>query len=120
MRRMLVVEDERKIAECLKQYFSTQGFSVSSVFSGEDAIDWLSREAADIVLIDILLPGISGIETLRRVKQMHPSARIVMVTAHDQGELRQEACKYGATDYITKPLTFSEPTWSSVLATPAY
>ena len=120
MRRMLVVEDERKIADCLKDYFSARGFEVGSVFSGEEAIERLGKEVADVVLIDVLLPGISGIETLRRVKQMHPKARVVMVTAHDQDHLRQEARKYGAMDYITKPLTFSEPAWSSVLSTPAY
>lgn len=120
MRKMLIVEDERKIADCLKDYFSQRGFSVASVFSGEEALERLGKEVADVVLIDVLLPGISGIETLRRAKQMHPKARVVMVTAHDQDHLRQEARQYGALDYITKPLTFSEPAWASVLSAPGY
>ena len=118
MRRMLIVEDERDICECLQEYFSARGFTVISAFSGEEALDRLQGDAADVILLDILLPGLSGMEVLKRVKQLHPQAQVVMVTALDQDTLREEAHRYGAAGYITKPFDFSDQTWSLVLAPP--
>ena len=115
MRRMLIVEDERDICDCLQQYFSLKGFSVVSAFSGEEALEQLSKDPPDVVLLDILLPGLSGIEVLRRVKELRPDAHVVMVTALDQESLRLQAHRYGAAGYITKPFDFSETTWSVVL-----
>lgn len=115
MRRMLIVEDERDISDCLQEFFRSRGFSVTSAFSGEEALQHLRGQPADVVLLDILLPGLSGIEILRRVKELHPAARVIMVTAHDQSELRLQAYRYGAVAYITKPFDFSARTWSAAL-----
>ncbi len=114
MRRMLIVEDERDVCDCLRQFFSHHGFAVSSAFSGEEALEQLSKDVADVVLLDILLPGLSGIEVLRRVKTMCPNAKVVMVTALDRQDLREQARRWGAAAYITKPFDFSETTWSVV------
>ena len=116
MRRMLIVDDEPDICECLKEFFATRGFSVSAAFSGEEALDRLSEGGADVILLDILLPGLSGIEVLKHAKALNPEARVVMVTALDQDDLRTQAIHYGAAAYITKPFNFSDETWSSVLA----
>lgn len=116
MRRMLIVEDERDLCDCLEQFFSRRGFSVVTVFSGEEALRWLEASPADVILLDILLPGISGLEVLRRVKQQYPEARIVIVTGLDQLELKAEARLFGASAYITKPFDFSDATWAPVLA----
>ena len=118
MRRMLIVEDERDICDCLEQFFATRGFSVVSAFSGEEALVKLEEGAADVILLDILLPGLSGMEVLKRAKALHPRAQVVMVTALDQIELREEARQYGASAYITKPFDFSPTTWAPVLAGP--
>ena len=115
MRRMLIVDDEQDICECLGRFFSARGFSVISAFSGEEALIRLAADEIDVVLLDILLPGICGIEVLRRIRECSPSARVVIVSALDQSELREQAHHYGAADYITKPFDFSEATWSSVL-----
>jgi DNA-binding NtrC family response regulator len=116
MRRMLIVEDERDIAECLADFFTARGFAVASSFSGEEALDKLDEETVDVILLDILLPGISGIEVLRRAKVKHPNATVVMVTSLDQIDLRQEAHRCGAAAYVTKPFDFSTATWSAVLS----
>ena len=116
MRRMLIVEDERDICDCLQQFFSARGFSVLSAFSGEEALEQLQEHDADVILLDILLPGLSGIEVLRRAKELHPRARIIMVTALDQEDLRNQAHRYGAAAYVTKPFDFSLETWSAVFA----
>jgi len=114
MQRMLIVDDQLDICGCLEDYFSARGFAVASVFSGEQALQLLERQPADVVLLDILLPGLTGIEVLKRVRQICPSAKVIMVTALDQGELRAEARRYGACAYVTKPFDFSETTWSAV------
>ena len=116
MRRMLIVEDERDIAECLQDYFSTRGFTVSCVFSGEEAVEKLKTAPADVILLDLLLPGISGLEVLRHAKKRYPGARVLIVTGQDRTEFRAEARLYGAVAYITKPFDFSETTWSSAFA----
>ena len=115
-RQMLIVEDERDICECLQQFFSERGFAVVSAFSGEEALELLKEQPVDVILLDLLLPGLSGIEVLRRAKQLHPQARVVIVTALDQIDLRNQAHRYGAADYITKPFNFSPSTWSAVFA----
>jgi two-component system response regulator (stage 0 sporulation protein F) len=89
---------------------------VSAAFSGEEALDQLSAGGADVILLDILLPGLSGIEVLKHAKALHPEARVIMVTGLDQDELRAQTRHYGAAAYITKPFDFSDETWSSVLA----
>ena len=113
---MLIVEDERDLCDCLEHYFRTRGFSVVAAFSGEEALKTLEDHPADVILLDLLLPGISGMEVLRHAKQLYPGARVVIVTGHDRVELRAEARLYGACAYITKPFDFSETTWSPVLA----
>lgn len=118
MRQMLIVEDERDIYDCLQQFFSTRGFSVASAFSGEEALDLLQEQVADVILLDILLPGLSGIEVLRRVRELYPNARVIIVTALDQENIREQAHHYGAVGFVTKPFDFSENTWYQVFSTP--
>ena len=116
MRRMLVVDDESDICDCLRQFFSQRGFAVSCAFSGEEALERLTHESADVVLLDLLLPGLSGIEVLKRTKAFDPRIRVVIVTALDHTELRDQAHHYGAAAYITKPFDFSEATWAPVFS----
>ena len=118
MRRMLIVDDERDICDCLQQFFASRGFSVATAFSGEEALMRITQGGADVVLLDILLPGLSGMEVLRRLKELTPRVQVVMVTGLDQTHLRAEAYRYGAAAYVTKPFDFSDATWSSVLAAP--
>ena len=120
IRHMLIVEDERDICDCLEQFFRGRGFSVVSVFSGEEALAHLSESSVDVVLLDILLPGLSGIEVLKQAKQLYPQAKVIMVTALDQETLRVQAHRYGASAYITKPFDFSDATWSVVLSPTSY
>ena len=115
MRRMLVIDDEQDICDCLKDYFSAHGFNVGLAFSGEEALKRLTEEAVDVILLDILLPGLSGIEVLKRAKEICPNAQIIMVTALDELDLRLQARRYGAAGYITKPFNLSSMTWSAVL-----
>ncbi len=115
-RNMLIVDDEQDICDCLRHYFLARGFAVTSVFSGEEALAELARHPVDVVLLDILLPGISGLEVLRRVKELLPEVRVVIVSSHDGPDLREEARAHGACAFVAKPFDFSDHTWAPVLA----
>jgi len=115
MQRMLIVDDERDICELLEEFFKTKGFSVLSAFSGEEALDQLGQNPPDVILLDILLPGISGLEVLRRIKERHPHTRVIMVTSLDRVELKTEALEHGAADFVLKPFDFSLTTWAAAL-----
>ena len=112
---MLVVDDERDICDCLERFFCGRGFVVSCAFSGEEALEQLHQESVDVLLLDLLLPGLSGIEVLRRAKILRPALQVIVVTAFDRAELRVAASRYGASGYVTKPFDFSETTWSLIL-----
>lgn len=115
-RRMLIVDDEQTVCGCLEQFFGKRGFTVTSAFSGEEALAKLKDGAVDILLLDILLPGIHGIEVLKRAKQLYPSARVIVMTALDHQPLQEEARRYGADAFVMKPFDLSDTTWSVVLA----
>ncbi len=115
---MLIVDDELDVCDCLQHFFQSRGFDVTSAFSGEEALDRLSQGPVDVILLDILLPGLSGIEILKQVKELCPRTRIIMVTGLDDWDLRVDARRYGASAYITKPFDFSEATWSAVFLDP--
>lgn len=111
--RMLIVDDEQDICAILKDFFTIRGFNVISVFSGEEALERITQEPIiDVLLLDILLPGLSGIEVLRRVRELKPDLRIVMITSLDDPSLRQQASYYGAAGYVTKPFDLTDKTWA--------
>ena len=114
-RRMLVVDDERVVCECLRDFFVAHGFTVAVAFSGEEALAKLAEQSYDVVLLDILLPGIHGLEVLRQLRRQHPLATVVMMTALDEDDLRNQARQLGATAFVTKPFDLSDETWAVVL-----
>ena len=115
MRRLLIVDDEPDVCECLRDFFSTRGFAVEIAFSGEEALERILRGAIEVLLLDIMLPGISGLEVLKRVKEVRPYTRVVMMTGLSYPELRRAAQVCGACGYVTKPFDFTEVTWEPVL-----
>ncbi|MBI2093424.1 MAG: response regulator [Candidatus Omnitrophica bacterium] len=114
VRKMLIVDDEQDICACMRDFFQTKGFKVICAYSGEEALARLAEQEVDVLLLDILLPGVSGIEVLRCVKESFPRVRIVMVTSVDREDVRAQAHQYGAAAFITKPFDFSNTTWSQV------
>ena len=114
-RRMLVVDDERVVCECLRDFFAAHGFGVTTAFSGEEALEQLGGQAYDVVLLDVLLPGIHGLEVLRQVRRQYPQTKVVMMTALDDEHVRQQARQIGAHAFIGKPFDLSDETWAVVL-----
>jgi len=101
--RILVVDDERMIRWSIQQALSAEGHAVATAETGEEALAQASDEPFDLVLLDIALPGIDGIEVLRRLKAQDPSVTVIMVTAADEVKTAVEAMKLGACEYVTKP-----------------
>ena len=98
-----MVDDERMIRWSIQQALSKDGHSVTAVETGEEAVAQASDEMPDLVFLDITLPGIDGIEVLRRLKGIEPSVAVVMVTATDEVKTAVEAMRLGAYDYVSKP-----------------
>src|SRR5512145_1238899 len=101
--KIMVVDDERMIRWSIQQALTRDGHSVAAVETGEEAVSQASDEVPDLVFLDITLPGIDGLEVLRRLKSIDPSVTVVMVTATEDLKTAVEAMRLGAYDYVSKP-----------------
>lgn len=106
--RVLVVDDEHLIRWSLEQSLKKQGYTVQTVGSGEEAIEYVRKHSPDLVLLDIQLPGIDGIETLERIKDIDSDISVIMITALGVLETAVKAMQLGAFDYINKPFNLDE------------
>jgi two-component system KDP operon response regulator KdpE len=106
--RILVVDDEPAIRRALRAPLLELGFNVGEASRGEEALQALRAVTYDVVLLDINMPGIGGIETLRRIRAFAPRLPILMLTVRDGEEEKVEALELGADDYITKPFSTRE------------
>jgi len=106
--KLLVVDDEKDVCDFVKTFFSVRGYHVFTVSNGEEALKIVEREDPLIVLQDIRMPGIDGIETLRRMKKKRLNNRVIMVTCVDDIDRMETAKKLGADGYITKPLILDD------------
>lgn len=104
--RILIVDDEQSVREVLSEYFTEQGYSVESADGGEEALAAVQRSTPDLVLLDVRMPGIDGVETLRRLRKIAPDLSVIMVTANEDVGLARETLKLGALDYVAKPFDF--------------
>jgi len=104
---VLVVDDEKLIRWSLSERLTRNGYRVASAESGEEALQRLAEDPFDILLQDVRLPGIDGIETLKRALAMQPQLAVVMMSAHSTVEIAVEGMKHGAIDFLVKPFPFS-------------
>ncbi len=109
-RKILIVDDEVKICRMLSEHFSLQGYEVSTARRGEDAMTMAYLVRPQVVLLDLLMPGpgMSGIDTLKQLKQLAPPPKIIMISAADHEEVIQGALNLGADRYVCKPLNLLE------------
>ena len=106
--RILVVDDEAAIRRALRPPLLELGFQVAEASRGEEALQLLRSGTYDAVLLDVNMPGIGGIETLRRIRSFASRLPVLMLTVRDQEEEKVEALDLGADDYITKPFSTRE------------
>lgn len=105
MIRVLIVDDESGIRSSLKGVLTDEGYSVEAVATGEECLDRLAGEDFAIVLLDVWLPGIDGLETLRRIRDGNSSAAVIMISGHATIASAVSATKLGAFDFLEKPLS---------------
>ncbi len=106
--KVLVVDDEHLIRWSLEQSLKKKGYQVHTVASGEEAVEYVQNESPDLVLLDIQLPGMDGIETLKRIKAIDSFISVIMITALGVLETAVKAMQLGAYDYINKPFNLDE------------
>ena len=105
--RILAVDDEASVLEVLGEYFAEQGYHVETANSGPEALARLGQARPDIVLLDVRMPGMDGLEVLKRLRNVDPTLPVIMVTANEDVDLARETLKLGAFDYVSKPFDFS-------------
>jgi len=105
---VLLVDDELEFLETLVKRLKKRNLAVQGVKSGEEALEWLAKESADVVVLDVKMPGMDGIETLRRIKKSHPLVEVIMLTGHASMEVAIEGMELGAFDYLMKPMNIDE------------
>ena len=105
---VLIVDDEITIIESLEGILSDDGFEVMHAFNGYEALKKIETESPDIVLLDIWMPGMDGIETLKEIKKIAPNLPVVMITGHGTIESAVDATKSGAYDFLEKPLSIDK------------
>ncbi|MFH1593342.1 MAG: response regulator [Candidatus Omnitrophota bacterium] len=108
MTKILVVDDEIDICDFVKMFFEQRKFQVFTALSGGDALRIVRKEKPGIILLDIRMKEMDGIETLKKIRATDKTAKVIMVTAVADQDKMNEACELGACEYITKPLVLED------------
>src|SRR5436309_1643608 len=106
--RILLVEDEEKVARFVTRGLEADGFAVDSVADGLSALELATTYSYDLVILDLMLPGINGTELLHRIRGQNQSVPVLVLTARDAVSDKVENFEAGADDYLTKPFAFAE------------
>lgn len=105
---VLLVDDEADFLATLAQRLEMRGLKVTTAGSGEDALTVVGNEDFDLIILDLSMPGIDGIETLKRIKAKNPDVETIMLTGQGSVRTSIEAIKLGAEDFLQKPVNISE------------
>jgi DNA-binding NtrC family response regulator len=100
---LLLVDDEESFVDILAERLRNRDFDVTTALNGEDALQKINEYDVDVAIIDVMMPGLSGIETLREIKRLKPLVEALMLTGHATVETAIEGMKLGAYDYLMKP-----------------
>lgn len=106
--RVLIVEDEKNLNSIMKKQLEAQGYSVDACLDGLEAKDYMEMTDYDVIVLDIMLPGMNGLDILRWARENEMQSQIIMLTARDSIEDRVKGLDMGADDYLTKPFAFEE------------
>ncbi len=101
--RLLLVDDEERFRTTLAKRLREKGFEVADLGSGMEAIDYIKENSVDIIVLDIKMPGLDGIETLTEIKKSNPGIEVVLLTGHGTVDTAIEGMRSGAYDYLMKP-----------------
>ncbi len=105
MARILIVDDEPDLVNFLAEEFKVRGLEVDTALRGLEAVESVMAKFPDLVLLDVRMPGMDGIATLKKIKEINPALKVVMMTAIQDEEVMAQARALGAIDYIKKPVS---------------
>jgi DNA-binding NtrC family response regulator len=105
---VLLVDDELEFLETLVKRLTKRGLNISTAKSGEDALKIIGGKGIDVVVLDVRMPGMDGIQTLREIKKIDPLMEVIMLTGHASVEVAIEGMELGAFDYLMKPADIDE------------
>ena len=106
--RILIVDDEVDFVEMLSLRLNEAGQRVTPAYSGKECLETLAKTVFDVVILDIKMPGMDGIETLKEIKKRFPLVEVIMLTGHGTTETAVKGMKLGAFDYLLKPADFDD------------
>jgi len=104
MERVLVVDDDVEVCDALKEFLSLKEYEVETALDGQTALKKVEKFKPHIVLLDIIMPGMKGVDVLLRIRNINPKIGIIMITAVVDEEIAKSMMKLGAYDYINKPI----------------
>jgi DNA-binding NtrC family response regulator len=105
---VLLVDDEVPFVETMSKRLSKRQLMVLPAYTGREALEMLGKNAVDVVILDVKMPGMDGIQTLREIKQTYPLVEVIMLTGHATIETAVEGMRLGAFDYLMKPCEIEE------------
>ena len=106
--KVLLVDDEAEFSETLIKRMKKRNVDITGVRSGEEALQKLDQGPIDVVILDVRMPGMDGIETLRVLKKRHPLIEVIMLTGHASVEVAVQGMEFGAFDYLMKPMQIDD------------
>jgi DNA-binding NtrC family response regulator len=106
--KVLLVDDEEDFIKTLSQRLEMRGLKVSAATRGEDAVGLAEKQSFDAIVIDLAMPGMDGLETLKRIKENNPDAEIIMLSGQGTVKATTEAMKLGAEDFLEKPVDMKD------------
>jgi len=105
MASLLIIEDDLTTCDFLRSFFTQKGYKAFVANDGEQGLLIVKEKKPDVILLDIRMPDLSGLEVLQKIKEIDKNAKVIMMTAVNDGFVIEIAMKYGAIDYITKPFS---------------
>jgi DNA-binding response OmpR family regulator len=108
--KVLLVDDERDFVEALSERLQMRDYSSAAVYGGEEALSIIEEDEPDVMVLDLKMPGIDGLEVLRRVKEKHPNVEVIVLTGHGSEEAARLCLELGACAYLEKPVDIDKLT----------
>ncbi len=106
--RVLLVDDEEEFVSALSERLMLRGIEVDSALNGEEALARLVEKEFEVVILDVMMPGLGGLEVLRQIKTTHPDTQVILLTGHGSTREGIEGMRLGAFDYLIKPVDIEE------------
>jgi DNA-binding NtrC family response regulator len=106
--RLMLVDDEKRFLSTTQKLLERKGYDVTTASSGLEALEHLRQKDVDVVILDVKMPGMDGLETLKVIKTEYPLIEVIMLTGHATVESAVDGLKCGATDYLMKPTALEE------------